>query len=196
MRRKILIADDDPAVRRLMIEVVTGRGRDLVEAEDGEEALRSCMGGTFSLLVLDHLMPGFTGVDVIRHVRKSGDIVPAILLSGSLDNEIALEAGGLGGVECLSKPFGVAELREVVARILARTFSSRDHRLGNLAIRSGVLFSAQVATVLAVQSHEISAGRPARRAGSIGMALGFLDQDHPGDSGSWSDGSRSMTIFS
>jgi CheY-like chemotaxis protein len=91
---KILVADDDPAVRRLVIEVVTGRGRVLVEATNEEETLKSCMGGGFSVLSPDHLMPGLTGLDIIRDVRKSGDIGRVSMTETPLYPGILPPAGG------------------------------------------------------------------------------------------------------
>lgn len=176
MRFKILIADDDAAVRRLVASVLAGRGRGLVEAEDGDAALAAWRGGGLSLLVLDDLMPGCTGSQAAREIRRAGDEVPVILMSGTLNEEIVLLAEALGAVTCLAKPFGVAELRGLADRALGKQ-PGRSLRLGSLALRSGVLSPEQLRRVLDIQSHEADRGAPARRVGQLCVLEGFLSKE-------------------
>ena len=171
--RTLLIADDEPAIRRLLLQALEGPGRRFLLAENGKAALAAWARGGVSVLILDQVMPGPTGLEVVRRVRQSGDAAPAILVSGALSPDVVAAAGSLGGVECVSKPFVLKRLRAVVARVLARVPARRDLRLGSLAIQWGLLTPAQVETALAVQSRET----PPRRVGHICLAQGFLNVD-------------------
>ncbi|MCC2978479.1 response regulator transcription factor [Sphingomonas sp. PL-96] len=115
MPRTILIADDDPHIRQLLVFALGKAGLDAIEAEDGEAALELAEARQPDLVVLDINMPRLDGLEVCRRLRASGEL-PILFLS-SRDDEIDRVLGiELGADDYVVKPFSP---REVVARVMA-----------------------------------------------------------------------------
>ncbi len=115
MPRTILIADDDPHIRQLLVFALEKAGLAAIEAEDGEEALAAVDRQLPDLVILDINMPRMDGLEVCRRLRASGDL-PILFLS-SRDDEIDRVIGiELGADDYVVKPFSP---REVVARVMA-----------------------------------------------------------------------------
>jgi len=139
MPRTILVADDDPHIRQLLVFALAKAGLDAIEAGDGEEALAKVAAQHPDLVVLDINMPRMDGIEVCRRLRADGDL-PILFLS-SRDDEIDRVLGiELGADDYVTKPFSP---REVVARVMAilRRVSGRPPRVEGLAgtIRHGRL---------------------------------------------------------
>jgi two-component system OmpR family response regulator len=115
MPRSILVADDDPHIRQLLVFALAKAGLDTLEAADGEEAIAMVETHWPDLLVLDINMPRMDGIEVCRRLRAHSDI-PILFLS-SRDDEIDRILGiELGADDYVTKPFSP---REVVARVMA-----------------------------------------------------------------------------
>ena len=115
MQRSILVVDDDPHIRQLLVFALTKAGLTTREAADGEAALASVAADPPDLVVLDINMPRMDGLDVCRRLRAEGDL-PILFLS-SRDDEIDRVLGiVLGADDYVVKPFSP---REVVARVSA-----------------------------------------------------------------------------
>lgn len=115
MPRTILIADDDPHIRQLLVYALAKAGLDTVEAEDGEAALAAVQSQAPDLIVLDINMSRMGGIEVCRRLRAEGDL-PILFLS-SRDDEVDRVLGiELGADDYVTKPFSP---REVVARVMA-----------------------------------------------------------------------------
>lgn len=115
MPRTILVADDDPHIRQLLVFALAKAGLDTIEAEDGEAALAAAQAQAPDLIVLDINMPRMDGIEVCRRLRATGDL-PILFLS-SRDDEIDRVLGiELGADDYVTKPFSP---REVVARVMA-----------------------------------------------------------------------------
>lgn len=115
MPRTILVVDDDPHIRQLLVFAFEKAGLDTLEASDGEAALGAVKAHNPHLVVLDINMPRMDGLETCRQLRAEGNI-PILFLS-SRDDEIDRILGiELGGDDYVVKPFSP---REVVARSLA-----------------------------------------------------------------------------
>jgi two-component system OmpR family response regulator len=115
MPRTILIADDDPHIRQLLVFAFAKAGLDAIEAADGEAAIEAARKAKPDLIILDINMPRMDGLEVCRRLRAEGD-TPIMFLS-SRDDEIDRVLGiELGGDDYVVKPFSP---REVVARSMA-----------------------------------------------------------------------------
>ncbi|MFS2110617.1 response regulator transcription factor [Sphingomonas sp. Sphisp140] len=115
MPRTILVADDDPHIRQLLVFALAKAGLETIEAADGEEALRIAESQAPDLIVLDINMPRMDGLEVCRRLRAEGGL-PILFLS-SRDDEIDRIIGiELGADDYVTKPFSP---REVVARVMA-----------------------------------------------------------------------------
>ena len=113
--RRILVVDDEPAIRESVSYAFAREGFDVREAADGEEGLALARAEPFDAVVLDVLLPSLPGTEVCRRLRAES-AVPILLLTAKdaeLDRVIGLE---LGADDYLTKPFSLAEL---VARIRA-----------------------------------------------------------------------------
>jgi two-component system phosphate regulon response regulator PhoB len=116
----ILIADDDADILELLETVLTRGGYGTIPAADGEEALRLARERLPRACILDVVMPGLDGLEVLRALR--GDTataeIPVLMLSASVQNpdvEAALKAGAN---DYLTKPFSYTELLERLTRVL------------------------------------------------------------------------------
>lgn len=133
MPDRILIADDDPITRLMLSTLLKEWGYDVVEADDGPQALALLeQEDSPPLAILDWVMPGMDGVDVCRAVRKSCEAKPLylLLLTVKTERADALEALGAGADDFLSKPFDYEELRvrlEVGKRVIGLQESLQQH---------------------------------------------------------------------
>ncbi|MEO5960656.1 MAG: response regulator transcription factor [Opitutaceae bacterium] len=115
-QRKVLIVEDDPAIREALVEAISADGHTAVAAPDGREALRLFAAESFDLVLLDLMLPVVNGYDVCRRIREKDRRVPILMLTAKgteIDKVLGLE---LGADDYVTKPFGV---RELLARVHA-----------------------------------------------------------------------------
>jgi DNA-binding response OmpR family regulator len=130
-RPSILVVDDDPGIRSLVVDVLETEGYAVRAAEDGFAALRSVQDDRPDCIVLDVMMPGMNGHDVLLLVRSHEieDHLPVVMLTAADDDAQMWRAWG-GGVDYfLSKPFEPDEL----LRFLQYLFTQPAHRALNPA---------------------------------------------------------------
>jgi len=119
--KKILIIDDDAALRESLAAAVTAEGWKAVEAADGREGLQKALQGTFDLLIMDLVMPPPGGLEVTRKLRESGVQTPIIILTGQKREEIDKVLGlEVGADDYVTKPFSVNELLARAHAVLRR----------------------------------------------------------------------------
>ena len=117
----VLVVDDDPTVREVVITYLTKAGHTVTSAGDGNEALASVALAPPELVVLDLMLPGVDGLEVCRRLRESGGDIPVIMLTakGSVsDRVVGLETGA---DDYVTKPFSPRELVLRVDSVLRRT---------------------------------------------------------------------------
>jgi len=124
----IVVADDDPNIRRLIVKSLQRRGYRMIEAANGKQALAAMAGGDPSLAVLDLRMPEMSGWDVLEERRQNPVLrrIPVIVVSGDVDDAALKEALSKGECVLLSKPFDVDELVEMVARHFPGSIEESD----------------------------------------------------------------------
>jgi CheY-like chemotaxis protein len=94
---RLLIVDDDSDIRLMLRIRLQGQGWDTEEAVSGHDALERLDGSeTFDVIVLDHRMPGLTGLELARNLREQGLALPIIICSAYLNPEIEEQAHALG----------------------------------------------------------------------------------------------------
>lgn len=117
----ILIVDDDPTIRAIATEFLRDGDHAIVEATDGNEALRILTAAPIDLMVLDMLMPGKDGLETIMEARqvRPGVLILAISSGGTLDvNQLLSMARVLGADDVLTKPLTAARFVKAVEAIL------------------------------------------------------------------------------
>ena len=112
---RILLADDDPRIRSIIREYAQTEDWEFADAADGTEALQMLSSSTFDLVVLDVMMPGQDGWQVLKQLRKTSRI-PAIILTARVEEYDRLLGFDLGVDDYVGKPFSP---RELIARIKA-----------------------------------------------------------------------------
>jgi DNA-binding response OmpR family regulator len=115
----VLIVDDHDRIRTGIARLLATQGHQTVEAADGDEALLALATNEVDLVVLDLVMPGTNGMQLIGILRGQGSTVPVIVLSAVEDIAARVQALDLGAVDFIGKPFVPAELLARVRRQLA-----------------------------------------------------------------------------
>ncbi len=123
-RYAILIVDDEPVVRELFRRVLE-TDYVILEAPNGPAALKLLRSRQVDLVLLDVLLPGMDGIEILSRLRVTHRDTPVILVSGAATVPTAVTAMKLGALDCLTKPFSNAELSSRVRAALAGRSCSR-----------------------------------------------------------------------
>jgi CheY-like chemotaxis protein len=115
---RILVADDEPAVRQLFAEVLRGAGFDVTAVGSGKETLAALRSAKFRLLILDLNMPDLDGFDVLKEVRKAHPGIPVIVISGYMDGALLEAAQCLGATTTIAKATATRHLVATVKKLL------------------------------------------------------------------------------
>jgi two-component system, OmpR family, response regulator MprA len=119
---KILVVDDERAVRESLRRALELEGYEIELAADGEEALyRLESNSQPDALVLDVLMPGLDGLEVCRRLRRSGNTLPVLMLTARAEVENRVEGLDAGADDYVTKPFALEELLARLRALLRRT---------------------------------------------------------------------------
>ena len=136
--KRILVVDDEPAMRTGLKDNLEIERYQIAEAEDGQKGLEKIINGQYDLIILDVMMPGMSGFDVCKKVRAMGNNTPIILLTAKgeeIDKVLGLE---LGADDYVTKPFSLRELIARVKVILRRTEnnlpSNNEYTIGKLKV--------------------------------------------------------------
>jgi CheY-like chemotaxis protein/anti-sigma regulatory factor (Ser/Thr protein kinase) len=116
----ILIVDDNPLNRELIIAAVDGFACSCEQAENGREALEKVQMLSYSLIFMDLLMPGMDGFETVRQIRERGIATPIIALSALSMKQDKERAFGVGCNAFISKPIDLVKLRSIIADHLAQ----------------------------------------------------------------------------
>ena len=121
----ILVADDEPQLRRAMKATLTDLGYSVIEAKTGEEALATIRRETPDLVLLDLNMPGLGGLETCRAIRETMD-TPIIVLSVRNTEADKVSALDAGADDYVTKPFGIQELLARIRAAIRRTPTAAD----------------------------------------------------------------------
>lgn len=117
--RRVLVVDDDPAVRKSFDRVLSGKGYAVITAENGEEALRKLNEEKYDLVYSDIRMPGMSGLEVAEKVRARRPWTPVVIITG-YGTDIAEERAKAAGVSSfLHKPLSPAMIEDSARDVLA-----------------------------------------------------------------------------
>ncbi len=120
MAKTILVGDDDPAIRDLVKRVLQGAGYDVILAKNGDDAMVAASEQDPDLIILDILMPGLSGLEVLDRLKKQSTTqdIPVVLLTGVSDRKTILKGLDLQAIDYITKPFSVEELIATVQKTL------------------------------------------------------------------------------
>ncbi len=175
---RILLAEDDPGLRRHLAAALTAVGHEVGETGDGIDALQRLLNGCWEVAVLDINMPGLDGISVIRRAREGGCALPVLLSTarGEVEDKVAgLDAGA---DDYLVKPYSTEELLARLRAMERRRKPSLGHvirvadleidLLGRTAVRGGVLISLTNREFSLLETLANASPRPVSRVDLVG----------------------------
>ena len=131
---KILLVEDEPKMQQVIKDNLELEGYDVAIAGDGKDGLRKILENSYSLILLDVMLPEMSGFDVCRKAREKGVATPVIFLTAKgeeIDKVLGLE---LGADDYITKPFGVRELLARTKAVLRRTEGSASGPVEKLTL--------------------------------------------------------------
>ena len=120
MSERILVVDDEEIVLRSCVRALAAPDRAIDTAQTGSDALARVDGGHYDVLVLDIMMPGIDGMQVLQRVKEAHPDIEVVMVTGLSQIDTAVRSMKLGAFDYLPKPFDPDELKLVVERALQR----------------------------------------------------------------------------
>lgn len=136
-KKSLLIADDEPNIRRVLQAIFTKDGYEVHVAENGLHALEVAAAHPIDLLITDLIMPDMNGVDLLQKIKERQPNMLAIVITAYATIKTCVDAMRYGASDYITKPFDVDEIRAVVKRTISRT--GEEHKNSH---RTGVRVSA------------------------------------------------------
>ena len=148
MNVRILLIEDENTLSLLLRERLEREGYSVRVCEDGEQGLMQALGGTFDLLLLDIKLPGRSGFDVCRELRRHSMNVPVLMLTARGDVNDRVHGLKTGADDYLVKPFEVAELLARMEALLRRANNSPPQLIDSLFCYGSVVVDLRKEEVL------------------------------------------------
>lgn len=167
---RVLIVEDDKRLADIVAHVLERDGYDVDSVGDGPCGLRYAESGIYDAVILDVMLPGMSGYDVVREMRKSGLSVPVLMLTalGTVDNRI--EGLDMGADSYMTKPFSPKELLARLRALMRRTPAAIS---AESPIRAGDL-------LLDEKTYHLSCGEEDIQLSSQEFAMAKLLMSNPG----------------
>jgi DNA-binding NtrC family response regulator len=132
-KAKVLLIDDEKAFTRGLGRLLAVRGYEVVEASDGDAALRALGDRDYDVTVLDLKMPGMDGIATLKNMKELGRLTETVILTGHGSSDARREANGLGAFAFLEKPCDLVALVDTIDAAMARkSRSEKRSTLGNM----------------------------------------------------------------
>ncbi len=121
MKKRILVIEDDPAIRQGILDAVEFEGYGTLWSGRGDEGLEKAVQARVDLVLLDLVLPGKDGLEVLRDLRQVRPALPVIILTARGEESDRVKGLRLGADDYVVKPFGVKELLARIEAVLRRT---------------------------------------------------------------------------
>jgi DNA-binding response OmpR family regulator len=121
MKKRILVVEDDKAIRQGVVDAAEFAGYDVLQAPDGHEGMRMAVRTGYDVLLLDLVLPGPGGLEILAEVRTCRPTVPVIVLTARGEENDRVKGLQLGADDYVVKPFSVKELLARVEAVLRRS---------------------------------------------------------------------------
>jgi two-component system NtrC family response regulator len=125
----ILIVEDGRSQREMLRDFLVSEGHRVMEAENGESALKTASAEHFDLVLLDYKMPGMNGLEVLKEVKKINREIDVVIITAYGTIETAVEAIKAGAIDYITKPVELEELLLLLERITERRWLIRENEL-------------------------------------------------------------------
>ena len=184
-KAKILIVEDETAIRTGLVDIFVFHGYEVDFAENGEDGLAKALSGLFDLILLDVMLPGINGFEICNRIRQQDRHQAVIMLTAKTNDEDIIQGLTLGADDYVSKPFSVTQLVLRVQAVLRRTrvgeALDREMRLTNglvidsenLSAGDDIVFTRREMDVLLYLYSQ--AGRPVPREELLVKVWGYAN---------------------
>jgi DNA-binding response OmpR family regulator len=135
--RSILVVEDDTAIRQGIVDALKFAGYEVLQAADGNDGLAQGLRATIDLLMLDLILPGPSGFDILKAVRARRATLPVIILTARGEEADRVQGLRLGADDYVVKPFSVRELLARVEAVLRRS-PERPNDVNKIKLPHGV----------------------------------------------------------
>lgn len=115
----VLVIDDQPGIRRLLIEVLGEEGYSVVEAANGYDGLQKAKDLHPALILMDMKMPGMDGIETLRELKRLGIGDKVIMMTAYGELDLVTEAKEIGAADYITKPFDIISLCQMIQRHLS-----------------------------------------------------------------------------
>lgn len=115
---KILVVDDEDALRTILSAELSGEGYDVATAADGVEAVAMLQKNRYHLVLLDIRMPNMNGFEVLKVIKEKHPGTKVIMLTAFADLKNAIESKKLGAEDFVSKPYDLVDLLTTIERVM------------------------------------------------------------------------------
>ena len=162
MKQRVLVVEDDPSILTGLVDLLEGEGYTVVTAVDGNAALARHGEGAPDLILLDVMIPGKSGYDVCREIRRKDPVTPVIMLTAKgeeVDRVVGLE---LGADDYVVKPFGASELLARIRAVLRRGRPRKEPRematisFGDVTVDPRTMKGTKGGAVFSVSKRELA----------------------------------------
>jgi two-component system phosphate regulon response regulator PhoB len=166
----ILVVEDEPAIREMVVMALERAGYEMLQAASAEEAERVLANGLPALILLDWMLPGMSGIELARRLRRDDYTrdIPIIMLTARSEEDDRIRGLEVGADDYIAKPFSTRELQARIKAVLRRSLPHDDE--GVLAVDS-----LRVDT----SSHRVTAGEQALDMGPTEFRLLHFFMSHP-----------------
>jgi len=172
----VLVVDDERDILTLFAKMLSTENFRTLSAANGREAVDKVVSGNPDLVILDYMMPGMNGLDVLKEVGRLRPDIPVIIVTGRGDESVAADSIKMGAVDYLSKPFDKDVLISAVKRALTEKEEKRRSELDELADVSRMVGKLRLGDVLVSRKYasyeEIESALD--RAGEGGVRMGQI----------------------
>lgn len=156
-RFRILIVEDEPRIRQMLVQYLAGCGHFAVAVESGRSAMREFSAAPFDLVLTDVHLPDVSGLALVDHVKKSGAMTDVILMTGFHDESYAIEAMHHGAYDFFVKPVSLDKLRLTIDRVREKHSLESDRaRLALLKREQELQFETTMALCHAAEERDRS----------------------------------------
>jgi DNA-binding response OmpR family regulator len=137
-KKRVLVVEDDAAIRQGIVDTLGFAGYEVLSADNGDDGMRMAVRGGYDLLLLDLVLPGHSGLEILAEVRTSRPTTPVIILTALGDERDRIKGLTLGADDYVVKPFSVKELMARIEAVLRRT-PERPKDVAHVKIPGGMV---------------------------------------------------------
>jgi CheY-like chemotaxis protein len=117
---KILVVEDEEAIRKMMARFLSGKEMKVQCVDNGQTALERLKEEKFDMVFLDLMMPGMSGLECLKQFKKLRPELPVIIVTGNLEKNLLENVVSRGAVDCIQKPFDFGQLVEAMEKVVRR----------------------------------------------------------------------------